>query len=55
MTDMVLSYRKEAVFAHTLRVFRQKTAEGYFICTIDENENVCTEALLKLAPANPEA
>ena len=55
MMGMVLSYRKEAVFAQTLRVFRQKTAEGYFICTIDENENVCTEALLKLAPANPEA
>ena len=55
MTGMVLSYRKEAVFAHTLRVFRQKTEDGYFICTVDEDGNVCTEALLKLAPATLEA
>ena len=55
MVGMVLSYRKEAVFTHTLRIFRQKTADGYFICTVDENGNVCTEALLKLAPATPKA
>ena len=48
MTGMVQSFRKEAVFAHTLRVFRQKTEDGYLICTVDEDDNVCTEAFLKL-------
>lgn len=54
MTGMVLSYRKEATFEHTLRVFRQKTEDGYLVCTVDEDGNVCTEALVKLAPAIPE-
>lgn len=54
MTGMGLSYRREAVFGHTLRVFRQKTEDGYFICTVDEDGNVCTEALLRLAPATLE-
>ena len=48
MTGIVLSYRKEAAFDHTLRVFRQKVDGGYFLCTIDEQRNVCTEALVKL-------
>ena len=52
MTGMVLSYRKEAVFAHTLRVFRQKNENGYFLCTVDEDGNVCTEALVKLCAAS---
>ena len=55
MIGMVLSYRKEAVFAHTLRVFRQKNEDGYLVCIVDEDGNVCTEALLKLAPATPKA
>lgn len=45
---MVLSYRKEAAFGHTLRVFRQKTEGGYFLCTVDEDGNICTEAFVKL-------
>ena len=53
MTGMVLSYRKEAVFAHTLRVFRQKTEEGYLVCTVDEEGSVCTEAFVKLCAASP--
>ena len=52
MTGMVQSFRKEAVFAHTLRVFRQKTEDGYLVCTVDEDGNVCTEALLKLEPVS---
>lgn len=48
MTGMTLSYRKEAVFAHTLRVFRQKAEDGYLLCTVDEDGNICTEALVKL-------
>lgn len=48
MTGMVISYRREAVFAHTLRVFRTKTDGGYFICTVDEEGSVCTEAFVKL-------
>ena len=51
---MVLSYRKEAVFAHTLRVFRQKTDEGYLFCTIDQEGSVCTEALVTLGSASLE-
>ncbi len=54
ITGLVQSFRKEAVFAHTLRVFRQKTEDGYLVCTVDEDGNVCTEALLKLASAIPE-
>ena len=45
---MVISYRKEAVFAHTLRVFRAKTEDRYLFCTVDEEGSVCTEALVKL-------
>ena len=52
MTGMVQSFRKEAVFAHTLRVFRQKNEDGYLICTVDEDGNVCTEAFLKLEPVS---
>ena len=48
---MVLSYRREAAFDHTLRVFRQKTEGGYLICTVDEDGNVCTEALVRLCAA----
>lgn len=54
VTGMLLSYRKEAVFAHTLCVFGKKTESGYFICTVDEEGAVCTEALLQLTPAFPE-
>lgn len=52
VTGLVQSFRKEAVFAHTLRVFRQKTEDGYLVCTIDEDGNVCTEALVKLEPVS---
>ncbi len=52
VTGMVLSYRHEAAFGNTLRVFRAKTEEGYFLCTVDEEGTVCTEALLTLAPIN---
>lgn len=51
MTGIVLSYRREAAFGHTLRVFRQKTDGGYFLCTVDEDGNVCTEALLQICSA----
>ena len=46
---MVVSYRKEAAFGHTLRVFGTKTDDGYLICTLDEDDAVCTEALLQLS------
>ena len=46
---MVVSYRKEAAFGHTLRVFGTKTHDGYLICTLDEDDAVCTEALLQLS------
>ncbi len=49
VTGMVLSYRKEAAFGHTLRVFRAKNEDGCLLCTVDEEENVCTEALIKLS------
>ena len=49
---MVLSYRKEAAFEHTLRVFRAKTEDGYLICTVDEEGSVCTEAFVKLCSAS---
>lgn len=49
MTGMVLSYRKEAVFAHTLRVFRAKTENGYLLCTVDEDGSICTEGLVQLS------
>ncbi len=49
VTGMVLSYRKEAAFGHTLRVFDTKTEGGNLLCIIDEDGNVCTEALLQLA------
>jgi hypothetical protein len=53
VTGMLLSYRKEAAFDHTLRVFGKKTENGYLICTVDEEGSVCTEALLQLAPVFP--
>ena len=52
VTGMVLSYRHEAAFGHTLRVFRSKTEAGYLICTTNEEGTVCTEALLTIAPVN---
>ena len=52
MTGMVLSYRKEAAFEHTLRVFRAKTEDGYLICTVDEEGSICTEAFVKLCSAS---
>lgn len=48
VTGMVLSYRKEAAFGHVLRVFRQKNEDGYLVCTLDEDGNICTEALVKI-------
>ena len=50
VTGMVLSYRCEAVFGHTLGVFCDKNGNDYLICTVDEDGNVCTEAFLRLAP-----
>lgn len=52
MTGMVLSYRREAVFGHTLRVFSTKNEDGYLICTADKEGNVCTEAFIKLCAAS---
>lgn len=52
VTGMVLSYRHEAAFGHTLRVFRTKNENGYLFCTVDEEGNVCTEALIRLVPAS---
>ena len=52
VTGMVLSYRREAVFGHTLGVFCDKTEDGYLFCTQDEDGNVCTEALLLFAPVD---
>ena len=49
---MVLSYRKEAAFDHTLRVFCQKCEDGYLVCTVDEEGSVCTEAFVKLCAAS---
>ncbi len=49
---MVLSYRKEAAFGHTLRVFRTKVEGGYLFCTVDEEGSVCTEAFVKLCVAS---
>ena len=51
VTGLMLSYRHEAAFGHTLRVFRTKTEGGYLFCAVDEDGTVCTEALLMLAPA----
>ena len=51
---IMISYRKEAAFGHTLRVFGTKTEQGYLICTVDEEGSACTEALVKLcAASNP--
>ena len=52
VTGMVISYRHEAAFGHTLRVFRKRTEAGYLICTTNEEGTVCTEALLTIAPVN---
>jgi hypothetical protein len=46
---MIVSYRHEAAFGHTLRVFGTKTEGGYLICTVDGDQTVCTEALLQLS------
>lgn len=51
ITGMALFYRHEAAFAHTLRVFCAKAEDGYLVCTVDEDGTICTEALIKLAPA----
>lgn len=52
VTGMVLSYRKEAAFGNTLCVFSTKNENNYLICTVDEEGNICTEALLQLAPVS---
>lgn len=53
VTGMMLSYRREAAFGHTLRVFGNQTEGGdRLFCTVDEAGNVCTEALLQLEPVN---
>jgi acyl-CoA thioesterase FadM len=52
MTGMVLSYRKEAAFGHTLRVFGKKAEQGYLLCTVDKEGSVCTEAFVKLCAAS---
>ena len=53
VTGMMLSYRHEAAFAHTLRVFSQKNEDGdCLLCTVDEDGTLCTEALLQLEPVN---
>lgn len=49
VTGMIISYRHEAAFGHTLRVFGTKMEGGYLLCTVDEDGTVCTEALLKLS------
>lgn len=54
VTGMVLSYRHEAAYGHTLRVYRAKTEGGYLLRTVDEEGNFCTDALVNLAPANEE-
>ncbi len=52
VTGMVLSYRHEAAFGHTLRVFCTKAEAGYLLRTVDEDGNVCTEALVQLCPVS---
>ncbi len=51
---LILSYRREAAFGHTLRVFRQKTEGGYLFCTVDEDGSICTEALVRLCATSDE-
>ena len=52
VTGMVISYRHEAVFAHTLRVFGTFLDDSCLLCTSDEDGTVCTEALLQFAPVS---
>ena len=49
VSGMVLSYRHEAAFGHTLRVFSTPTDGGYLLCTAQEDGTVCTEAFLQLS------
>ena len=50
VTGMMFSFLHEAVYGHTLKVYRVKTEEGYLFRTVDENGTVCTDALLRLEP-----
>lgn len=51
VTGMVLSYRHEAAYGQVLRIYRAKVDGGYLLRTTNGEGNVCTEALLLLAPA----
>ena len=50
VTGMMFSFLHEAMYGHTLKVYRVKTEEGYLFRTVDENGTVCTDALLRLEP-----
>ena len=52
MAGIVISYRHEAAFDHTLRVFRTKTGGGYLFRLVDEDERVCTEAFVRICSAS---
>ncbi len=46
ITGMMFSFLHEAAFGHTLTVLRSEGEEGFFYRTLNEEETVCTEALM---------
>ena len=46
VTGMSLSFLREAAYGHTLKVYRQAAEEGHYFRTVNEQGEVCVEALL---------
>lgn len=46
VVGFTLSFVHEAAFDHTLKIYRSAREDGYFFRTVDEDGNVCLEALL---------
>ncbi len=51
VVGMMLSFVHEAAFGHTVKVQRARTEDGYLFRTVDEDGRVCTDAYLRLEPA----
>ncbi len=47
VTEITMSFLREATYGHTLKILRAPREEGYFFRTVNEAGEVCLEAMLK--------
>ncbi len=55
VNGMMFSFLHEATYGHALRVYRMAMEDGYLFRTLDEDDTVCLEAMIRLDPETEES